>query len=273
MQSSDITLEYLQGRPLSYSSLKQFQKSPRHYLHYVSQPRGEGQKSDEMLLGNVFEDMLLEPDIVEGKYGFCPPLNKSTKEGKAKYQQVVDENPGKTIVRYNMKQAAEDMVAAVMACPQAMELINEGGTVQRTITWTDRKTGLPVVAKIDLEGSGRSFILDLKSASDASPKAFARQCLNLDYTLQTGTYRTAYKHNFFEFPPFFNIAVEYKPPYCVAAYRTTDDYLKYGEKQFQQLMDRFKYCMSHDKFNESYHFLSSLPQLPLDIPIWAKKSD
>ena len=34
-----ITREMLEDRPLSFSSLKEFAKSPKHYMDYISRPK------------------------------------------------------------------------------------------------------------------------------------------------------------------------------------------------------------------------------------------
>ncbi|MEO0900010.1 MAG: PD-(D/E)XK nuclease-like domain-containing protein, partial [Bacteroidota bacterium] len=73
-------------RPLSYSSLKEFGKSPLHYIEYLTKP---SVSSQAMIAGKLFEALLFEKDIETDFLVFEKPLpdkdfrNKENKQARS----------------------------------------------------------------------------------------------------------------------------------------------------------------------------------------------
>jgi exodeoxyribonuclease VIII len=74
-----MTLEDLNQRPLSYSSLKAFSISPKHFINYRNKPK---ETTPALTYGQALHCMLLEPQEFNDTFTIMPSVDKRTKEGK-----------------------------------------------------------------------------------------------------------------------------------------------------------------------------------------------
>ena len=81
-----VTKELLQQRPLSFSSLKEFIRSPRHYVNYLTRER---KQTEAMLFGAICHKLILEPQDFEKEYIIEPEFNKRTNQGKDDYAAFI----------------------------------------------------------------------------------------------------------------------------------------------------------------------------------------
>jgi len=74
-----ITIETLRERPLSYSSIKEFAKSPKHYVYYV---HNRSAPSKAMDLGTLIHALLMYPQKTAEMFAIYPDVDRRTKVGK-----------------------------------------------------------------------------------------------------------------------------------------------------------------------------------------------
>ena len=79
--------ETIEKRPLSYSSLKSFSISPKHYISYLTKERTP--PTAALIQGSVFDILLLTPEDFEKKLYIAPPYEHSarTNLGKAEREK------------------------------------------------------------------------------------------------------------------------------------------------------------------------------------------
>lgn len=265
----EITKEFLQERPLSYSSLTAFKQSPAHYIHYLTQPFT---KTPALVLGNLVDVLLLTPDNFAKKFAVVPECDKRTKEGKAIWE-AFKSNPdhaGKEWVPTDMYNQAIFMRDAVNMNPVSASFLKRMAKSQLKLNWTCKETGLPLVCFIDIEGD--TFIADLKTTDCADPEEFMRSAFNYQYHIQAAAYLEAYKRKFFKFPDYYFIVVEKSAPFGVSVCKATDDFIALGKQEFEGLKTRFNYCMEKNLWQQTYEFkaaaLDGVHQL--DLPGYAK---
>ena len=82
-------------RVLSYSSIKQFAKSPNHFLQYINR---EQETTPAMIKGSAFHVLTLEPDKFLDQYAIAPKVDRRTKAGKETWANFSSENEGKQIL-------------------------------------------------------------------------------------------------------------------------------------------------------------------------------
>ena len=63
---------------LSVSALKAFNRSPNHYIQYLTGPR---KASKAMAFGSALHCAVLEPDEFDSRYALAPKLEKRTPAG------------------------------------------------------------------------------------------------------------------------------------------------------------------------------------------------
>ena len=258
----EITLETLKARPLSYSSLIAFKRSPLHYMQYLVEKR---KATPAMAMGSLIDCLLLTPDKYEDRYIIKPDFSKG--EGvRARAKAWEEENKGKTWISDVMLAEAKLIVLAVQKNPISKEYIDQVTASQKKIEWTDKETGLPMIAYLDLESE--KFIADLKSTADAHPEEFMKSAFNFDYHIQTAIYLDAAAHRG-KFPDFYHIAVEKKAPYGVSVLKSSKQFIELGTQEYRKLLQEFKFCMEHNLWDQSYEFSAPAGYYQMELPGWA----
>lgn len=260
----------LKKRPLSYSSLSQFKRSPKHYLHYLS---GKKKAAAVQVKGSVFDLMVLQPHEDPMKiYAVVPgDVDKRTKEGKAKWEDFVKANQGKQFISEADFDKARYMTDAVMANPAAKELLSRITRTQFELLWTHKDTGLPIKSLVD--GMGEEIVMELKSASNAMPDKFIRDAISFGYPLQAGTYLRGIAATQFKFLPLYYLVCENEEPYGVSVLHTTDEYIRHGRLQLEKLLLEFKHCLTNNLWHMDYDFRGNQGVHTMDLPGWLKRQD
>jgi len=107
----------------------------------------------------------------------------------------------------------------------------------------------------EAEKEEKAIIWDLKCTTDASLEGWMKQAFNMGYHLQSGTYWTGYARKTGKFADFYHIVCEVNEPYAVNCFRADNDFMELGKKHFREAMDRVKYCIGNDCFDQGYEFL------------------
>lgn len=273
----EITKEFIETRPLSYSSLKAFLKSPKHYVHYISTQKSA---TPSMEFGSLVDCLLLTPDKFEDKYYVVEKVDRRTKEGKAKAEEfdLLDakfhEENGYSKKRINEEQLAEakQIVFNVNQDENARDLLNLVTQTQTKIEYVDTETGLPYVGYIDALGEkdGKPIIVELKTCQDASEHEFSRDAFYLHYYLQCAGYLEGIARKKGIFPDFYYLVVETNAPYGVNVIKAPSDYIQYGKEKLRGLFDDFKFCLDNNFFDKSYSFKSLAGYNQLSVPGYIK---
>lgn len=252
-QVIEITPEFLQGRPLSYSSLKQFRKSPKHYIQYLTEPY---KSSEAMVLGSAIDCLALEPEKFDERFYLFNKPDRRSNAGKAEFDRLVTEAGKRTMIDPETLETAKKCVASLYEYPESARYFENRKRVQETIKWTDRETGLPLIAKIDFTAQleDELFIIDLKSTADADPNEFNRSIVKFDYILQCGMYLEAFHKKFYKFPHFAFIAVETSEPYNVSINYCDNKFTNMAIAELRGTLKAFKKCLNENLFTSGYEF-------------------
>lgn len=261
-----IDYQKIIDKVLSYSSLKEFMKSPEHFVQYLEKKKAP---SEAMIFGSLLDRMILTPGTWQDEFTVMPHFDRRTKEGKEGFAKFAEENKGKTFVEEDQIVKAEFITAKVMQNEQAIELLSRITQTQETIFYTDKETGLRMIAKLD--GRGEDIIFDLKSCASADPDDFIKAAINFNYPLQAAVYTEAVRNKFFKFPDYYFLCVETSAPYGISVCKAGDDFIELGKQQLRKALDQFKYCLDNKLFHQSYEFKSLFGPRILELPAWAKK--
>ena len=248
-----IDADFLAKRPVSYSSLKHFRKSPRHYIEYLTQPFIQ---SDAMRLGSLVDCLVLEPDRFKELFHLHVRPNMRTNDGKTQMDSIITEAAGRMLIEDEDLQTAKICVRRLLETPESAIFFENKRKVQQTIKWTDRETGLPCVAKPDFDSivGDTLFVCDLKTTRDADPDEFNRDIVKLDYILQAGMYLEAYHKRYYKFPEFVFICVETSPPYNISVNYADGKFKNLAKAEIQGTLKAFKRCVDEDLFDKGYEF-------------------
>lgn len=256
----------LSKRGLSYSSAKEFYKSPIDYMMYLNK---EYEQTDAMILGSCLDCLLLTPDNFENDFIIIDKIDRRSKAGKEYFaqQQTLAKEQKKTLLPRLIYATAILMKQSLEANDQVMALLNNCTETQKRLEWNYK--GIRNVGYLDGVGEifGNKFIFDLKTTQDASPQAWSKTITKWNYDLQLAMYRIGWERNYFEFPELWHIVIESKPPYKCNTFKIGDSVLEIGTTIYDRIIKNFKYCMEHDLWNSGYEFWQD-PVETIELPTW-----
>lgn len=248
---------FIEKRPLSYSSMKAFSNSPKHYIEYLNNPFVP---TDATILGNLIDCLVLTPEDFEKKYWVFESSYKDFKTKAAREERdqeiAMARELNKTVVTTEQLTIAKTCKTALMDHEQSRILIEHRTKVQNKLSWRDRKRDLPIVGYLDFESNAwdTEFLVDLKSSRSADPNDFTRYAAQLKYQIQCGGYLEGYYNQYYRWPNFIFLAVETSEPFNVSVNFCDDKYVEAAKAEWNGLLQAFRYCMDNDHFDLGYEF-------------------
>lgn len=262
-----ITPEFLQKRPLSYSSLKNFRQSPKHYIQYVTKLRTP--PSDAQLIGSAFELSLIEPEKIADQIFVYEKPNLRSNAGKEEWEKIKLEGTGKIMITQDQQAVVTAMVENTRANDEMMQYINSITHYQRKLQWTDKKTGIPFIGYVDAEGDafGEDWSFEIKTSRNGDPDKFVRDYHQMDYHIQTASYAEGYHKKYYRFPTFAVLVFENVEPYNCSVMMVEGKTLEEYKDEWRASVDAFKFCMDEEYFHQGYEFrLNTMPYFALRKP-------
>lgn len=247
--------QYRNMRGVSASVLKNMVRSPAHARFKMLNPT---EQTPAMLLGVAAHAFTLESG--SAKKLFCQ-RPEGMRAGTKAYEAFLAENPGKTELSFDAYNDAVGMSEAVLKHHIAGKLVR-GGSREVSAFWIDESTELTCKARPDILRED-GMIVDLKTTTDASPRAFSRQIAELGYHIQAAHYLEGI-NKFVEVKDFVVIAVENKAPYEVAVYYLDFGCLEKGRDERRNLLDLYAQCKKTDIWPGYSQSLQ-----PISLPSWA----
>lgn len=256
---------------VSKSSLDIVHRTLAHYDAWVSRVLPE-EESEALDFGTKFHIGLLEPDlfaskfVVEPVFGDC--RNKENKAKRDAWRKEVgwDEDAAKSRVQTlsaSTDEAIRGMVKAVHAHPIAGKAVRDGVS-ELTLRWKDQDTGLECKSRADYYVKSRRMVVDVKSAADASEKAFTKSVANYRYHVQDALYRAGFAACGEPIQHFMFVVVEKTPPFAIATYVLDMDAIQAGHTAATRDMAKLATALQNNEW----------PGYPvgivkLELPPWA----
>lgn len=235
---------------LSVSALKAFNRSPNHYIQYLTGKRKPGKA---MTFGSALHCAVLEPDEFDKRYAIAPKLDKRTSAGKKAHAAFVDACGEREVLSHTEHERLVLVKDAVQRCDAAMLLLSQATKFEEVRT--EVIGGVPFKGVADIVTP--TCVVDLKTAQDGSPQGFQRSATNLHYHLQAAAYRRLWNVD-----EFFWIVVETEAPWNVVVYKQDD---ASNDKADAKLMGLIAAWQAWDGKPASY----ADKVLTLSLPPWA----
>lgn len=222
---------------LSYSGMKELLRSPRHYQHWLLNPREE---TKALRIGKATHAAFLTPDIFAKTYFAAPAVDRRTKEGKAAYEAFTSSLPPEAIVlpAEEHELCASLAIAASHICDNLLH--RTGAWIERPLFAKDKAT--PIKGIPDFIDSQEGWIYDLKTTDDASERAALRTILSYGYHLQAAHYIRLAGANRTDIRGFRLIMVEKDAPHEGAVYEISGELLDLGNREVDRAYSLFDRC-------------------------------
>lgn len=141
----------------------------------------------------------------------------------------------------------DEMVAALMAEPDAKELLTLPGKSEQSAFWQDKTTGVWLRARFDRlpePVEGQPFVIvDYKTAASSEPETFAKACADYGYFMQAPWYCDAVRTLGIHPDPAFVFVVQEKdPPYLVSVCQLDMEAMQLGERLNARAIELYADC-------------------------------
>ena len=233
--------DYHACEAFSRSQLMWLLKSDNYFLYRLNKTESKAQ-SEQMQLGTLVHLMLLEADSVDGLVVIAPEFNRRTKLGKEEEALFLSANEGKIVVtphQFNQAQTMSDKL--YNRINEELPSFFAHSKNEHSIIWT--YDGIRYKCRPD--AFVKSVVIDVKTARDASKRAFQRAAIDDGYFLQAAMMKKGLASVGIEMSNFAFACVENTEPYTTGFYIIDDDALEYGERLFSQLHERLKNVNKH----------------------------
>lgn len=257
---------YHSGQGFSRSTLLEFLKSPLHFWHAAFGEKASDEppkiinQTHALYFGNALHTAILEPHLFEKEYLVMPKVNRATKAGKELYANKLDEAGDRLLIEEPAYKSIMDMLAGIERNKRAVGLIRDA-EYEKSIYWTDDDTELLCKVRPDVWHS--NMIVDLKTAADASFKAFQSSVFKYGYHVQAAMIQEGIKQVCgVDIKHFLYVVVEKQPPYAVGIYMLDPLAISTGYVDFKNILNGVKECQDQDNW-------PSYPDGVITVPAWA----
>lgn len=162
-------------------------------------------------------------------------------------------------------QQAQDMAAALLAHPQAGELLT-GGEAEQTYLWPDEETGIWCRARLDYVRPGQ--IVDLKTTTDVSLDAVIKTIHKWGYHQQRCWYVDGYQAIWGEEPEFLFVFITKTPPYFITVVEPDVTACLIGEARNRRARHIYAECQRTGHWPAYDQQIWTVP-----LPAYAEKND
>lgn len=254
--------EYHAVDACSASRLKALKQSPAHCRQSIENPRSD---TPALVSGSAVHAAVLEPDRFASEFVVRPTFGRTKAEQEARDAWEYKAR-GKSIITADDAETCAAIVPRLHAHKMAGPIIRAKSHVELSGFWIDSDTSLLCKCRWDAVSEKPELVVDLKTTTDASPRAFAQSIFKFGYHRQGAWYLDAARILGLRVRYYCIIAVEKSPPYGIAVYRlnTEGTAIDLGRRENAVLKRRYAECKESGEW-------PSYPEIITDIelPKWA----
>ena len=216
--------DYHAAPGFSKSDLDLVARSSAHYRH------GEREVTPAMRLGAAVHACVLEPETWKARYTRANGCRKA------------DAESDRTVLSAADWDACQRIRDAVWNHPTCQDLFSEG-YAEHSAWWLDSETHLLCKCRPDWSRPG--VLLDLKTATDASPAGFTRAVERYRYHVQAAYYLDGWPHaGGRAVDCFIFVVVEKTPPYAIGLYDLAAAMLERGRARYRRELATVNDCLT-----------------------------
>lgn len=231
---------------------------------------GDDKVSAALAFGKLAHAILLE-DLEGAEFSARFAVKPEDFDGRTTIgKKWVADNSHKTIVKQQDIDAANAMCLAADKHPDAKRLLELPGLAELSVTAIHPTLGIKLRGRFDKCLDAGAYLVDYKTAADASPEGFAKAAFDYGYLLQAAHYLFLCRLAGLEdVKTFAWIVQEKEAPYATAVYTFGPDHAKWDEVQYalDLIYRRAARGLKSGDFSET-----GMPEnaVKVTLPVWAK---
>ena len=250
-----ITLDTLKERPLSYSSIKEFAKSPKHYISYLNRKR---ESTPALQFGSMIHCILLEPSEFQNRYAISPKFDMRKSADKELFAKFQSENEGKEVVSESVYNEVYEITEIVKDNPE-WTLATHGAKFE--VKDYTEIYDLPFIRIKDIVKD--SGTIDVKTVQNGQIDAIIKDFFNYQYYIQAAIYGAEFSF----------YVVEKSAPFWNGLIPVDKRFMDFGKAELERLCVGFNYCLSNPEcFKMGYEFWYMMNRIKpiVKLPNWVR---
>lgn len=235
--------EYRAIDRLSKHDSDDFDKNP--YAFFKRKASGYHKEPTEaMKLGTALHTHVLQPHLFDAQYAIIPASIKA-KRGK-EWDEFEEEHKGKELIKQSQFQQICEMSFSLKNANKCKDLFEKTPMNSREVVLLSEIEGVEIKSKADMICVEHGTVVDVKTASDASPDAFMSQSSNFGYDVQAAWYLLNAEACGLDVNKFEFLVVESEYPYTTASYSFSrfSDFILAGENEVKRRLARYKNALT-----------------------------
>jgi exodeoxyribonuclease VIII len=262
--------DYHSSWGISSSAVKKFNPAnptPRLYQAYWD-GEIEYSSTSSMMIGTAYHKLMLEPDDFDREIKILDG-SRMTKVNK----ELIKYSPELTFLTMDEYDKVAAMRDVAMEHPEVRDLLSMGGEPERSGWYQDldKRTGEGTLQlckyRPDLrycpDDEHNTWLLDLKTTTDASPAGFARTMQQYGYHISASHYLEGERELFGRRPKQFIFVVqETSAPYLIAVYVLDEKAISHGKKLRRRALEGIHKC-KRTEFWPHFHYNKAVM---IDLP-------
>lgn len=244
--------DYHATSAISSTNCKDLLISPWRY-HYNKHT--ERKTTTAMNFGTLFHSLVLEPEKFDDHYFIAEKPNRTTKAGKEKYNQLLEECGDRIWTSTDDFLRAEDMRDNLMKNDVVKHILADGKAEQSTF-WVDEHSDVKCKARADYININinSGYIVDLKTTSNLADEICFRSTIEKYlYQLSAAFYCDGFKKATGKDFDFFIIAIESIAPHNYGIYKLGSDLIEQGRAKYRQALSVYCDALKRGLFDIPYN--------------------
>lgn len=232
--------EYHLHPAIGKSTLDLIARDP-HLVEWQRTAPVDSSKLEAASIGDALHAILLEPDRYAATYATAPECNLRTNDGKAALAAFTAENAGKVILDAGDAKLVTMMRDSIMAHPQARELIEAQGIVERSLFWTDEDAGIRCKCRPDKMLPGAGLLVDVKTTPSIAKFSYSVE--DYRYFVQAPWYIDGAERFDSGISEMLFLVVQKTADmgrYPVQVFKLPQDLILYGRQVYRRDLDAYK---------------------------------
>lgn len=256
--------EYRKLARLSKHDSDEYVRNP--FAYFKRKEAGYHREPTEaMKLGTALHMKVLEPELFEQTYVAVPESIK-VRRGK-EWDAFVQANEGKECLRLSQYVQISAMASALTSFEPNKPIFEATPREWREVVLLSELLDIPIKSKVDMICPEKGIIVDVKTASDASPEAFARQCAEFAYDVQAAWYAMNAEANGLNIKQICFFVVENEFPYVTGTYTFDREspFVMAGEMEVKRRLSNYSLDLAFPDMETGWDVHD------LELPSWCKR--
>ena len=241
---------------LSSTNVRTFHNNKKKFKYGLTHELVKQTKA--MADGTAVHSFFLERDNFNADYVTKPvDIKLNTKVGK----EWAQEHQDKIIIDSEFSNNLLEMEKSFMDSPAKLIYDNKGQT-ELSYFWDDLQL-VKGKCRPDWISDDGTFVIDLKTTTDASPRGFQKSISSWGYHLQLGWYLRGLRKLGLPAKEFIFIAIEKTPPFSVGVYRADQEMINYAMNKLDEIVPEINQALASQNFPDYTPEIMSL-----GLPPW-----